>query len=287
MLGRITKLISGDYSCIDYETNKEYVVKPLGIFRNRGISPKVGDIIEFDKLSILDVKKRSNDFIRPSICNIDQAIIVSSLKEPDLNLNLLDKFLVNFEFNRISPIIVFTKADLLTKEEFNNILPTLNYYSKIGYRTIISFKESRIKEELKPLIENKLSVITGDSGTGKSTLLTLLDSNLELKTNEISKALNRGKHTTRHTEIHPLLNGFIADTPGFGNLELSDFTVEDLSHNFVEFFEYSTGCKYPGCVHVKEPNCRIKEFVEKGVILKSRYENYLSFIEEIKNNRKW
>jgi len=275
MEGRIVKNISNDY--VVKIGDKLYTCKPRGKFRKENVSPLVGDIvdIDIDNNYILDIKKRKNSLIRPSVANIDKAIIVTSVK-PKLDTNLLDKLLLLVSYNNIEPVICFTKLDLLfeyEKDEINNIM---TYYKNIGYTVI---DNSNI-ENLKPILNNSLSVFVGQSGAGKSTLLNILDSSLELKTNEISKALGRGKHTTRHVELYSLFDGLVVDTPGFSALDLSDLSNIDIRDNMKEMFDNLDKCKYRDCMHFKEDGCYIKKMVEDEEILSSRYVNYLSFIKK-------
>lgn len=274
MNGIITKNISNDYTIISGD--KEYICKARGKFRKEKITPLVGDNCTFDenKKYIIEIEKRKTELVRPPVANIDQAFIITSAKEPDFSSNLLDKLLCVIEYNNIKPIICFTKLDLLNKEELNNIEKIIKYYKKIGYQV---FKNTEI-EEIKKQFKNKKTVFTGQSGAGKSTLLNKLDKNLNLKTDEISQALGRGKHTTRHVELLNLYEGLIADTPGFSSLDFIGMTNEDIRDNFIEFNEYRHECEYKDCMHTNEKNCKIKEEIEKGNILKSRYENYLKFI---------
>lgn len=285
-------LISGEYTLYDKENNKTLIAKPRGVFRNNNTSPKVGDIVEYTQgdphAIITKVLKRHNDFIRPSIANIDQAFIVTSLKEPDLNLNLLDRMITIFEFQEIVPILIFSKVDLLTDQELDNMNEIINYYKKIGYDTILTTTKNPLTiDDLKPYLKDKISVIAGQSGVGKSSILNIIDENINMDTGEISKALNRGKHTTRHVELIKINNGWIADTPGFGIMEFIDMEETDIAHSFVEFFELSKECKYNGCLHLNEPKCMVKSSLEMGKILPSRYENYKQFIEETKKRKKW
>lgn len=289
--GLIIRLISGDYKVFDLDTKEIVTAKPRGVFRIKEESPKVGDYVEYEIIDgvavISKMKKRKNDLIRPTICNVDQAIVIFSVKEPDLNLNLLDSFLVVLEYNDILPILVFNKMDLLNEEELIETKKIINYYNKIGYTTLQTSTKLNKIDNLEKLLENKISVFTGQSGVGKSSILNVLDPSLSIKTAEISKALGRGKHTTRHVELIPYSNGWVADTPGFGLIDFVDMTEVDVSHSFIEFFEASSKCKYNGCLHKNEPSCEVKKLVEDGSILKSRYENYLLFIEEISKKRKW
>lgn len=275
MEGKIIKTISNDYTVKNL--NKLYVCKARGKFRNMGLSPMVGDEVIFDEnnLYITEILPRKNELIRPVIANIDMAIIITSLKKPDFSSNLLDKFLVICEYNRIKPVIIFTKADLLEKEEILKLKPVIEYYKKIGYEVYMNDEINLIKK----IFKDKVCVFTGQSGAGKSTLLNKLDSTLKLKTGEISLALNRGKHTTRHTELFELCGGLVADTPGFSALEFTGMSKEDIRDNFTEFNVYRDECQFRDCFHVHEKKCRVKEKVLDGTILKSRYDNYLNFLK--------
>ena len=275
MEGKIIKTISNDYTVKNL--NKLYVCKARGKFRNMGLSPMVGDEVIFDEnnLYITEILPRKNELIRPVIANIDMAIIITSLKKPDFSSNLLDKFLVICEYNRIKPVIIFTKADLLEKEELLKLKPVIEYYKKIGYEVYMNDEINLIKK----IFKDKVCVFTGQSGAGKSTLLNKLDSTLKLKTGEISLALNRGKHTTRHTELFELCGGLVADTPGFSALEFTGMSKEDIRDNFTEFNVYRDECQFRDCFHVHEKQCRVKEKVLDGTILKSRYDNYLNFLK--------
>jgi len=275
--GLIIKNIS-DLYIIKTNTNT-YNCKAKGIFRKNRIVPTVGDKVIFDseKKVITDILERKNILVRPPISNVDQALIVMSVVNPTFSTNLVDKFINIIEYNNIKPILCLTKLDLL--EDKTEINEYINYYKSIGYEVIINTEKSKIKD----LLKNKITVITGQSGVGKSTLLNTLDSSLELKTNEISKALGRGKHTTRHVELISLFDGLVADTPGFSSLSFIGMKKEDIKDNMVEFNEHKDKCKYKDCMHLKEDECEIKRLVSSGTILKSRYENYEKFVNEIKS----
>lgn len=270
MIGRIIKILSNDYT-VKY--NDEIIVcKVRGKFRSLHLTPLVGDFVKFDKYKkyIMEILDRKNELVRPPVSNIDQVIIVTSVKDPDFESNLLDKLLVILEYNKIKPIICFSKLDLLnnTKEIYKYI----NYYRKY-YEVYLNTEVDKIKNVFK----NKLTVFTGQSGAGKSTLLNKLNPNLNLKTNEISYALGRGKHTTRHVELLELFDGMVADTPGFSaiNFNMNNIEIKD---NFIDFDRYREECEFRDCKHIKEENCGIKKHVDSGDILKSRYENYLKFV---------
>ncbi len=275
MYGKIIKLISNDYTV--KTLNDKYVCKARGKFRNMGLSPLVGDEVKFDSENkyILEVLPRKNELYRPAIANVDIAIIITSLKRPNFSSNLLDKFLVICEYNRIKPVIVFTKYDLLNEDEVNLIKPIIAYYKKIGYEVYIN----NDIEAIKKIFKDKVCVFTGQSGAGKSTLLNKIDNNLNLKTGEISLALNRGKHTTRHTELIELCDGLVADTPGFSALEFTGMSKSDIRDNFIEFNYYRDECQFRDCFHIYEKKCKVKEKVEDGTILKSRYDNYINFLK--------
>lgn len=272
MTGVIIKNISNDYTI--ESDGKQYTCKPRGIFRHQLITPLVGDHVIFDEQNhyITKILPRKNELIRPSIANIDIAVIVTSVKDPNLDTHLLDKFLTIISYNNITPIIYLTKLDLLSTTELNKINNYIEYYQKIGY--IISTN----KDDLLEKIQNKLVVFTGQSGAGKSTLLNKIDPTLNLYTNEISYALGRGKHTTRHTEIYKTKGALIADTPGFSKIDFYNMTPIDIRDNMKEMFDNLQKCKYIDCLHNKEDGCYVKKLVEDKLILSSRYQNYLDFI---------
>ena len=274
MQGKIIKQISNDYTV--KSKDNIYICKPRGKFRQMEVSPLVGDEVFFDDKEnyILEILPRKNELKRPSIANIDKAIIITSLKGPDFDTNLLDKLLVIITYNNIEPVIIFTKSDLLSKQELDDFMQYFHYYKKIGYQVFMNHETDKIKK----IFKNKVSVFTGQSGAGKSTLLNNLDKTLNIKTNEISKALNRGKHTTRHTTLLEIEGGLVADTPGFSSLDFHDMTKDLIRDNFIEFNQYRGKCKYKDCMHYKEDVCEIKKQLQEGNILQSRYNNYINFI---------
>lgn len=272
MKGRIIKNISNDYTI--FAEGKKYICKPRGKFRLNNLTPLVGDIAIFDEINnyIINIEPRKNELIRPSVANIDIAVIVTSVKKPDFDSYLLDKALTIISYNNIKPVIYFTKLDLLNKEEEKEINKYIEYYQKIGYQVATN------KNKLMEIIKNKTIVFTGQSGAGKSTLLNIIEPKLALKTNEISEALGRGKHTTRHTELYDLNGTFIVDTPGFSKIDFIGMTNIDIRDNMKELFENLEYCKYADCMHIKEDGCHVIKLVNNNKILKSRYENYLKFI---------
>ena len=290
MIGKIIKIEADLFECL-VESN--YLnCKATKIFQYKKQELKVGDNVEIEvKGSINYIVKRLprlNELTRPNIANIDKALVCVSVMEPSLNLNLLDRFLCLLAFNKIEALIIFTKWDLLKDDDLKDVQEVVNYYQSIGYQCLQTNKyNDDYKEAIYEAIKNKICVITGQSGTGKSSILNILDETLHLKTDEISKALNRGKHTTRYTRLIKIQDGWIADTPGFGNLEFEGMTEIDIAHSFVDLFEASNDCKYKGCLHLGEPGCNVKKMVSAGLIRNSRYDNYLKFIDSIKGLKKW
>lgn len=274
MQGIIIKQVSNYYTILS--NNEKYICQARGKFKNDKVVPLVGDNVIFDqdKLILMEILPRKVELVRPKIANVDQAFIITSLKEPDLSLNLLDKLLTVVEHANVEAIICLTKKDLMTDKEFNEIQHIIEYYKQIGYTVVYNDEIDKIKE----LFKNKITVFTGQSGSGKSTLLNKLDSSLKIKTNIISKALNRGKHTTTHTELIMFGEALVADTPGFSAIDLSMMSNIEIENCFIEFSKYHHDCKYRGCIHRNIQGCNIVKEVENKNILESRYQNYLKFI---------
>lgn len=276
MNGKIVRIISNLYTVeID---SKRYECRARGILRKLGTTPLVGDnvVVDIDNNIILEIKKRHNLLERPPIANVNYALIMSSVVSPKLSLNLLDKQLSIISLNNIKPIIILTKLDLIDKEKQKEIEEIMKYYQKIGYQV---FNNTQ-KNEILTLLKNKISVLTGQSGVGKSTLLNNFNENLNIKTQPISKSLGRGIHTTRHVELFAIEECLIADTPGFSSLNFEQYTHEELRDSFIEFNNFN--CEFKNCMHINEQKCSIKEAVEKNEILKTRYENYIKFYQEVK-----
>ena len=274
MEGIIIKNQSNDYTV---RTKKGvYVCKPRGKFRQVGITPLVGDAVKIDDINkyLLEILPRKNSLIRPSIANVDICIIATSVKEPNFDSNLLDKLLTIISYNNITPIICLTKIDLLNDKELKEIKNIISYYEDIGYDVV----ENTDIKKIKKIIEGKTVVLAGQSGAGKSSILNRLDKNLDLQTNEISKALGRGKHTTRCVTLYEIEGGLVADTPGFSSVDFRGMTKLDVRDNMKEMFDNLGKCKYRDCMHIKEDDCEVKRLVSEEKILQSRYENYRSFI---------
>lgn len=270
MQGKIIKIINDDHF-IDIDDNT-IICKARGIFRKDKIEFKVGDqvLINEETKTIEKLLPRKNELDRPVVSNIDEAFIITSLKDPDFSTNLLDKLLTVCEINKIKPVICFTKKDLLSKQDYKKIKPVIKYYKKM-YKVIFNTQIFKIKK----MFKNKTVVFTGQTGSGKSSLINKLDKSLNFETNEISKALGRGKHTTRYVTLVPLYNGFVLDTPGFSAISLDGYTNDQIKASFKEFDLYT--CPYKDCNHINEKDCNIKN---NSKILKSRYENYIKFIEK-------
>lgn len=270
--GIIVKTISDAFTVKSEE--QEIDCKARGKFRNDGMTPLVGDQVLFDedKKYIMEIKTRKNELQRPQVANVDIALIITSLKSPDLSLNLLDKLLSMIIINQVTPIICLTKEDLVEKKELKQIKKIMKYYKKIGFTVLYNTEIFKIKKVLK----NKIVVLAGQTGAGKSSLLNRLKPELDLKTAPISKALGRGKHTTRHSELFEISNMWFLDTPGFSALDLSCYSEEEIRQSFKEFTKYK--CLYDDCNHIKTEGCNIISEVKKEHILPSRYENYCSFI---------
>lgn len=247
----------------------------------QGLVPLVGDYCIFDAEQevIESILPRKNSFVRPAVANIDQAILVTSLKNPDFSTNLLDKMLVIMETHRVKPIICYTKEDIVSKVKRKELREILKYYRKIGY-TVVS---NQNLWKLRRLLRKKTSVFTGQTGAGKSTLLNKLNPTWDLETGEVSIALGRGRHTTRVVELFPYLGGSVLDTPGFSSIEFEGVSKEEIRDSFIEFQKIH--CPYDNCMHLKEAECLVKVAVDKGKIRNSRYENYEKIVRDV-NKRK-
>ena len=293
--GQITKALSGFYYITD-ENDITYQTRGRGLFRLEGITPLVGDYVNFesDNLkegTLVEIKPRKNALVRPPIANVDIGVIIASVIEPDFSTQLLDRFLVMLEYHGIAPIIYISKMDKADKEQQVGMAQYKEIYEKIGYPfiTLNVDEVDDLKEEIKKTFydyfEEKLVVFIGQSGAGKSTLLNYLNPEFSIKTAETSKSLGRGRHTTRHVELLPLLGGRFADTPGFSALKFEDIETEELSRCFPEMWKRKDECRFRGCLHQNEPNCAVKKAVEEGEIASSRYKNYLQILTEIQNRK--
>ena len=272
MIGQITKIISNQYTV--NSNGKIFLCNSRGKFRKDGITPMVGDYVEFDSVNnyILDIKPRKNTLIRPMVSNIDQGLIVTSVKIPDFSTILLDKLIVLMEINKVIPIICITKMDLIDKKEQEVIYTYVDYYKNIGYKVLFNDDLDSIKK----IFKDKVTVFTGQTGAGKSTLINKLNPNLNFEVGDVSIALGRGRHTTRHIELVEMYEGKVLDTPGFSALEFNNISIDTIRDSFIEFKNFP--CKYKDCRHLDEDECSVKNAVEKGFILRSRYLNYKKII---------
>lgn len=284
--GQIRKALSGYYYVFDGE--KLIQCRGRGVFRNRGESPLVGDFVDYtvdvegSDGTIQKIHERHNELVRPPIANIDQGILVFSVKEPIFNTILLDRFLVVLESFNVEPIICLTKMDLLNDDEKKELEGYIADYEAIGYTVLRTYKgEEGLIDRLRPILEGKTSVLAGQSGVGKSTLLNTLLPHLNLKTGIISEHLGRGKHTTRHVELIEVCGGLLADTPGFSSFDFDMIEKEGLTHCFPEIARISEDCKFRGCLHMKEPKCAVKAAIESGEVCDYRYKHYEQFLQEI------
>lgn len=263
-----------------------------GVFREENLIPLVGDRVkirineEDNSGYVEEILERKSTLIRPPVANITQAIIVMSVRKPNINMWLLDRFLIIAEHENLDIILCFNKSDLSEKET----LDLKNIYEKIGYKVIVaSTKENIGIEELRNILKGHISVLAGPSGVGKSSLLNKINPQFKLETGEISSKLKRGKHTTRHVELFELEeDSFVLDTPGFSSLNL-DFIEEDvqLREYFKEIKEYGKDCRFLSCLHDKEPDCNVKKMVEESIIDKERYNSYIQFLNEVRNFRRY
>lgn len=292
MTGKIIKGIAGEYF-VHVAGKGIFRCKAKGIFRHKNVKPLVGDNVQLDVLSeeemtgnITDICSRKNQLIRPAVANIDQTLVVFAAKSPLPNRNLLDRFLVMMESQEMESILCFNKMDLADDKDIYELKDT---YEKAGYRVLlISVKENRSVEEVMELLKGKTTSLAGPSGVGKSSLLNYLVPDAVMETGDISRKIERGKHTTRHSEIFSLgQDTYLMDTPGFSSIYTCECEKEDLKMYFPEIYKYEGQCRFNGCVHVNEPDCAVKEAVSQACIGRSRYENYVTFYNEIKDRKKY
>lgn len=293
MKGKIIKGIAGFYYVHDGH-ERLYACKAKGIFRKRGIKPLVGDNVEFTILdeteqegNIDEILPRRNQLVRPASANVDQALVVFAVVEPAPNLNLLDRFLVMMEMQQIPVLVCFNKMDL-DKEQ--HCLRYQEIYKNSGCQVHFSSTYSgQGIEEIRKRLQGKTTILAGPSGVGKSSLTNLLQPLAEMETGEISKKIQRGKHTTRHAELFYVEEDtYLMDTPGFSSLYLENLEAETLKYFFSEFSDYASGCRFgEDCVHVREPRCGVKEAVREGKISQSRYDNYQLLYQELKGKRRY
>lgn len=285
--GIIIKSIAG--FCYVEVGNKVYECKPRGSFRKEGISPSSGDRVTISlsgqKGTVEEILPRKNFLLRPPLANLDKLFIVSSCTIPAVNPLLIDRMTAICEHIEVEPVIVFNKADL---GDFGDLPET---YKKAGYKTfVVSAETGDGTDAIKTELQGKLSAFCGNSGVGKSSLLNRLLDGVRLSIGEVSEKLGRGKHTTRTVELFRVLDGYVADTPGFSTLELTDFMLNDkdeLKFCFPEFSEHFGQCRFNSCTHVNEPDCSVINAVKNGEISKSRHDSYVSMFEDLKKIKSW
>ena len=293
--GIVTRFHSNMVTVNDLNSGEYIECMLRGKFKKQKIRPIVGDYIEYTLKDnnpigkIENILDRKNILYRPSIANLDQVILVTTLKNPNVDFLIVDKFIVQAEKEDLDIIIVLNKTDLLTEEDQELKNKFMNIYSNLYTVIETSTKKQKNVELIREKMKNEISTLAGMSGVGKSSILNMISPGLELKTGEISDRLKRGKHTTTHSELlHFDFGGYVADTPGFANIETYNIEKEDLKDYFYEFYSHSRYCQFVDCQHVNEPECGVKAAVKEGEISKSRYDNYLSIYSEIeKKVKKW
>ena len=292
MTGKIIKGISGFYY-VYVEGAGLYECKAKGAFRKQKIKPLVGDEVDIAVLdeenklgNVEDILPRKNELIRPAVSNIDMALVIFASAKPDPNFNLLDRFLCMMEYQKVPVTICFNKKDLITEEKQDELR---RIYEPAGYKVLFSStKTGEGIDDIKHILEGKTTTVAGPSGVGKSSIINCLQDGIQMETGHISRKIERGKHTTRHSEIIPIVDGtYIMDTPGFTSLYLEEFDKDEIRFYFHEFEPYEGQCRFHGCVHVNEPDCAVKEAVSDGKINRIRYENYLEIYNERKNVRRY
>ena len=292
MQGKIVKGIAGFYYVHVVESGL-YECKAKGIFRKEKLKPLVGDMVEIDILdetekkgNIVKILERKNELIRPAVANIDQALVVFAVTKPKPHFNLLDRFLIMMESKDIPVILCFNKKDIATEPEIQELK---EIYETCGYQMVFtSALEEENVEQLKVLLKGKTTAIAGPSGVGKSSLINIFQPDANMETGSISEKIERGKHTTRHSELIWIEeNTYIMDTPGFSSLYTNEFEKEELKYYFTEFSAYEGQCRFLGCDHVHEPECAVKAALDEGKIHPVRYENYLEMYKELKEKRRY
>lgn len=292
MQGKIIKGIAGFYY-VHVPEQGLYECRAKGIFRNQNIKPLVGDNVEIDTIdeenktgNIIKIMERRNELVRPAVSNVDQALVIFAAAKPTPNLNLLDRFLVMMLKQGIDTVVCFNKMDIVTNSQMEELKRT---YDKCGYKVVFtSTINDGGMEEIRRLLGDRTTVLAGPSGVGKSSIINLIKPDAHMETGSISRKIERGRHTTRHSELfHVEGSTYIMDTPGFSSLYVLDMTKEELKDCFVEFKDYEQKCRFQGCVHINEPDCAVKEAVQERNISRVRYDNYVLMYEELKNKKKY
>lgn len=292
MQGKIIKGISGFYY-VHVVGAGIYECKAKGLFRQQKLKPLVGDNVEIDVISeaektgnVVAVMPRSNALIRPAVANVDQALLIFAAASPQPNFNLMDRFLVMMAWQQVPVVICYNKQDLVADSDMERMA---QIYSSAGYHVIgVSAKKKAGIDVLKQVLHGKVTTVAGPSGVGKSSLINLIAPEAAMETGEISKKIERGRHTTRHAElIHVEQDTYIMDTPGFSSLYLPEMEKEELQQFYPEFAAYEPQCRFGGCAHINEPDCGVKQALGQGEISPVRYENYCLLYQELKDKKKY
>lgn len=292
MTGKIVKSVAG-FFYVDTKENGVYTCRAKGAFRHDGVTPLVGDDVEIDvtdsaKLTgnVVSVNTRKNSLIRPNVANVDQALVVFAAAKPEPNLNLLDRFLISMQKQGIPAVICFNKSDIVSDDEIHLLSEA---YSLCGHKVIpMSVLKKQGTDEVFEALRGKTTVLAGPSGVGKSSLMNELCPGANMETGDLSKKIERGKQTTRHTELVKIAeDSFLIDTPGFSSLFVTDIKVEELKNYFPEFAKHEASCRFLSCMHLKEPECGVKEALAGGLISRIRYENYCQLYEELKGQKNY
>ena len=292
MQGKIIKGIGGFYY-VHTPEHGIYECRAKGIFRKEKVKPLVGDQVSMDVIdqgehtgNVTEILPRKNQLIRPAVANIDQALVIFAAVSPKPNFNLLDRFLVTMEYQQVDTVICFNKCDLATEEEKKALV---DIYGQSGHKVLLTSAKTGLgREALGQILRGCTTAVAGPSGVGKSSLINALTPKANMETGDISRKIERGKHTTRHSELFALdKESYICDTPGFSSVYLPELEKEELKDYFPEFQEYEEGCRFQGCVHIHEPDCKVKEALAQKKISQIRYENYKCLYEEIKDKRRY
>lgn len=292
MQGKIIKGIGGFYY-VHLPGKGIYECKAKGLFRKMGMKPLVGDDADVQVLdegaktgNIISILQRKNQLIRPAVSNVDQAMVIFSVVKPEPNFHLLNSFLVMMERQKVPCVICFNKVDIASKEQIEAIR---SIYKGTDYPIFFaSAREEKGIEKIKDILKKKTTTVAGPSGVGKSSLINSLQKDVSMETGDISKKIERGRHTTRHSELIALEEGgYIMDTPGFSSLSVDFMEKEEIKEHFPEFSKYEPECRFQGCAHIHEPECAVKNALTEGMISRVRYDDYVMFYEQCKEKRRY